>query len=559
MSISSDSGDGREKDVEVIQDVVADYVSSGEDPPMSQWSSLESLLFVANKKKVLHSKGLYSPGSGEICTKYIRQSDSSVFRHVYYNYPAVTDPGIKDALLHPEKPVIYPNDGQDLYLSLCEEMNKCPIKLFHKNLLSDEINLRYYCVDPFSVRAMAMALQYNKYVNRLDLTDNFLNDDACYHLGKMLQSNVTLKKLILSGCRIGKSGLVYLMKHLRVNRSLITLDLSRNELGDDGGEYFARQLDHGVAVPNVNLSSNQLGKLTAAALTEALEYNMEKIKQLDLSKNSFTQVVPTAKLLNILSQSNVLQRLNLAWNALEGGRIAETIKNILLVPTLVELDLSNNRFRGGDILAIASNLIKAKKLVTLDLSRNSPLTADDALVLIDKMKKPSVKLKNLLLENVDVPKEFLDTLNKVRSMKSRKNFYITYGHVLNNWEISGPDARKVILQRALYLGNKDKKHRVDIPVFFLRLNKLFGSPIQGKDLEAVVRSECVPLDGDFLKELCVVFPAPAKKGMVALNLASVCDYVKRLWPDSTVPPTPEEEPELPPQPPAKEKGKGKKK
>ena len=52
-------------------------------------------------KMKLFKEGLYSPGSGEICAKYIAMSDSSVFRHPYFDYPAIIDPGIEKALLLP--------------------------------------------------------------------------------------------------------------------------------------------------------------------------------------------------------------------------------------------------------------------------------------------------------------------------------------------------------------------------------------------------------------------------------------------------------------------------
>lgn len=46
-------------------------------------------------------KGLYDPGSGEVCTKYITFSDSDVLNHVYYAYPGLKDPGIIEALIEP--------------------------------------------------------------------------------------------------------------------------------------------------------------------------------------------------------------------------------------------------------------------------------------------------------------------------------------------------------------------------------------------------------------------------------------------------------------------------
>ncbi|KAG6449407.1 hypothetical protein O3G_MSEX006066 [Manduca sexta] len=554
----SDESSVEEEETEVL--FVAEEQSSGEDPPMSEWSSLEVELPEENKKKLLFTQNLYSAGSGELCAKYVKMFDSQIVLHPYYSYPAVSDPGIKKALLGPEKPVIYPDDGQALYLFLCEDMNTFPVRMFHKNLLSNEIDLSFYGVSPAAVRPMAMALQYNKYVQIFNLTDNFLTDDSSYHLGQMLSSNITLKELNLTGCRIGASGMLRLGNTLSVNRTLTTLNLSRNYIGEAGGLHFAHQI-LGAAVKNVNLSYNQLGKQTALAFAEAFEFN-NKLTHLDLSKNNFFHAATTVKMLDVLAQSKVLQELNLAWNSLEGERVAGGIKNILLVPSLTSLDLSNNRLQGEAILVILTNLYRAKKLVTLHLSFN-PMSPEDAQATIEKMLKPRVKLENLFLENVSVNKSFLTCLSRVMRMKTRKNFSVKYGRVLQNWSVQGPDPRELILRRADHLGKARKKRKVDMAQFFLQLNKEFPRPMTIKELLERIELDEVPLDDGLVNELCVIFPGPKSVKTKYINLQLICEFMERIWPDRKLPPTPPPEPEpepvveLPPPPPPK-KGKGKK-
>lgn len=75
--------------------------SSSEDPPMEEWSSLIIRTPPDSPKMALYREGLYDPGSGEICGKYVPMSDSTVLRHPYYSYPGVTDPGIMEALVDP--------------------------------------------------------------------------------------------------------------------------------------------------------------------------------------------------------------------------------------------------------------------------------------------------------------------------------------------------------------------------------------------------------------------------------------------------------------------------
>lgn len=553
----SDTSSEEEKVIEVIHEV-EEIISSGDDPPMSEWSSLVIELPEENQKKARHALGLYSPGSGEICGKYIWMSDSDIFRHPYYNYPAVLDPGIQEALFTPEKPVIYPDDGQELYLAVCSEMNICPVRKFHRGLITDEINLRYYCVNPLGVRPMTLALQYNKTVRRLDLTDSFLTNDACYHLGQMLNTNSTIQELILAGCRIGAPGILRMGATLITNRSLLFLDISRCQLGERGGEYFAKQIADGAGIPRVNLSNNQLGRLTAMALTEALEY-CNKLTHLDLSWNNLFHAPSVAKMLVGLTFSKVLQELNLAWNAMEGDRVAGQLKEMITkIPTLRVLNLSNNRFVDETAGIIFVGLLKAKKLSTLDLSFN-PLSPEGAYHGLEKMTRTRVKLENLYLEGIVVEKEFLTLLDKVMRMKSRKHFQIKYGQVLHNWTVLGPDPRKVILERGEFLGKSNKKHKLDVGLFFLKIAKENPKPIPVKTLIDIKNWENAPLDDDYINELATVFAGPKTAKDKTVNVAAIGEYVNRLWPERRLPPTPPPEPEaeLPPPPPPKGK-KGKK-
>ncbi|CAH1645834.1 unnamed protein product [Spodoptera littoralis] len=548
---------------EVVETILQPQsVESSIELPPEQWSSLEIVIPEENKKKLLYDDGLYDPGSGEICAKYITISASSILRHPYYNYPAIKDPGIEEALLKPEKLIVYPDDGQELYLATCREMNQCPVRSFYKGLLDEEIDLRYYCVSAAGIRAMAIALRYNKTVKTFNLTDNFLNDDASYHLGEMLLTNNTINYLILRGCRIGPTGVLRLFSPLPNNRGLQNLDLSYNQIGDEGMEHIAKAVFYGLEIKNINLSYNNITGKGVMMLAEPFETN-NKFTHINLSWNKVFTPGSYAFLLK-LSESTCLQELNLSWNSLSGARLSLALKEILLCPLLRDLNLSNNKLEGEAIVNIIANLGKAKKLVTLNLSYN-PLTPADAMKVLNKVKSPAVKLQRLYLDNVFVAGDFLNLLARMRGMKSKKNIIVTYGGVVGSFIPKGPDIRELILNRVEFLTKRSKKHPTDIALIALQLQKDNRSIINVKDFLTIIQASGAPLDENLVDELCMTFPGPRTAKFRTVNIDLLVEYIQRKWPDRKLPPTPPPEPEPEPEPPpkkgkkdAKKKGKGKK-
>ncbi|XP_053623591.1 leucine-rich repeat-containing protein 74B-like [Plodia interpunctella] len=549
--MSDDSQAGEETETEVIHEVI-EYVSS-EDPPMDEWSSLDIVIPEENKKKLAFKKGLYSPGSGEICAQYIPMSASSILRHPYYSYPAVIDPGIERALLYPELPIIYPDDGQELYLAVCKQMNESPVRKFYKELLENKIDLKYYCVSPTGVRAMATALEANRTVTCLNLTGNFLNQDACFHLGEMLIKNTSLVELNLSGCRIGPPGVKRILAGLTSNRTLKILNLDKNELSDNGVQYIANAVFSGLAVQQLYLSYNKIGSKGAGALAEAFE-TFNKMSVIDISWNNLCSPVGVYNLLCKLSENKNLQVLNLSWNAMGGPRLALGIRTVTNAPNLNFLDLSNNRFSGGDITTLIADLNKAKKLNYLNLSYN-PLTVDDALKVLTKAKSVAVKVQHLIMENVTVDTNFMQLLQQFKQMKSKKNVNVVYGLVNEIFHPKGPDIREILFNRVEYLRQKQKKNPGDFALVAMRKLKDGMEIMEVKEFSMALSEASVPMDTDLLEEIINAFPGPKSKAKM-INMSGLVDYLTRKWPDKKLPPTPPPEPE--PEPVPSKKGKKKK-
>ncbi|CAB3220502.1 unnamed protein product [Arctia plantaginis] len=555
--MSSESG---ESDDENKMETVFEAVSleSSGDPPMEQWSSLEVVYDVENSKRVLQEEGLYDPGAPDICPKYINMSSSSVERHVYYRYPAITDPGIMAALLKPEETIIYSDNGQDLYLALCKEMNQCVVRCFHRELLCDKINLRYYGLNPVAVRAMAMALAYNKFVKEIYFTENLLNTDACYHLGQMLATNRCLVALDLSGCRIGHEGVRHLLANLLKNRTLKILNLSRNEVGDEGMAYFADAVFNGLFIKEVNLSRNNITGKGMSLLVEPFQtYNY--ITHWDLSYNKLFTPGTYAFLMAIAETTKNVINMNLSWNALSGFRIGQALKQLLTVRDLQHLNLSNNKLQDEAIEQISLGLSAAKKLVSLNLSYN-PMTPTDALAILKQLNLRKVHVSCVNMENVTVNKVFLKLLDQVMSFKPKLN--VTYGYVVGSFKGLGPDERELLFNRLEYLCKRPKKNKVDIALILLQLQKDKVLLMPPKELFDLVSHAGAPVDNDLMDEVANIFPGPrVGRGGATININAMVEYSIRKFPDRKLPPSPPPEPERRSVPTSekKPKSKGKKK
>ncbi|CAH1645833.1 unnamed protein product [Spodoptera littoralis] len=531
---------------------------SSEEPPASEWSSLIVVSRPENKKVKLHEEGLYDPGSGEICTHYIACSCSSVFRHPYYNYPAIRDPGIEAALTKPQPIVTYADDGQELYLHLCKEAGIYAMRPFYNSLLDNKIDLRYYGIHSKAFPIMAAALSQNKFVRILDLTDNWISNDGCFHIGELLISNNTITELYLTGCRIGPAGAKRIFCSLSINRSLTKLDLSRNELHDEGVNYLAAAILQGADIVHLNLSGNKLTFKSVLALCEAFEIR-NKLTHLNLSWNTIISPKAILQLCTYLSDNVKFRELDLSWNGLD-SRIGAAIKILLLNRNVQKIDLSNNKLQGEAIKLIAQGLNKAKKLQCLNLSFN-PLTPKDAMVLLLRLKSPGVKLKELLLHDVIVEPEFMQTRKEILSLNFRKGTIITHGYVRLAESPPKFDVRELLLKRIQAIGNsaKSKAKRFDAALILLKLHSKDPRTYDVQEFAAILKRLELNLDEDLVIELSDVFRGPRLGKFYTINLNSIVDYIHRLWPEKqTPPPTPPPEEVYVPPPKAK-KGKNKKK
>lgn len=158
-------------------------------------------------------------------------------------------------------------------------------------------------------------LRTSKYLTRLTLAENQIDDDLCKAIVGGLVRNSTLRHLDLSHNRIGDGGasavgLVLLQQELaletldlgdneireagaasiadglRVSRTLRQLSLRLNRLGDAGGELVLASLAANETLTSLDVSNNDMG-LQAAIAFEGMAAENRTLLTVNLSCNAF--------------------------------------------------------------------------------------------------------------------------------------------------------------------------------------------------------------------------------------------------------------------------------
>lgn len=100
---------------------------------------------------------------------------------------------------------------------------------------------------------------------------------------------------------------------------------------------------------------------------------------------------------------------------------------------------------------------------------NNPLKAQGALALVHAITFPDVALRLLDLENVWANKDILQELETIEKIKPE--VIVKLGGILSNYQLVGPNERKILLKRANYeaMMPKRKKQRRNFGHFVLSL------------------------------------------------------------------------------------------
>ena len=107
-------------------------------------------------------------------------------------------------------------------------------------------------------------------VTELDISENEIGDNGMIQIATALETNTTMRTLIVSGCNISDVGVKSLAKAITVNRSLHELNMSSNYIGDNGMIQIATALQTNNTLKDLSIFDNEITDKGVLSLSSAI-------------------------------------------------------------------------------------------------------------------------------------------------------------------------------------------------------------------------------------------------------------------------------------------------
>ncbi|XP_011310062.1 uncharacterized protein [Fopius arisanus] len=477
------------------------------------------------------SESSSSESSGNICLRNIGVSDSQLkLLNIFKVYPVPDDPGLVSGfwVLFPRE-ISYKEDGIQKFLDISARMKLRPIQRLQEMLKTDEVNLGFYGLDPRIIRPLSDAITNNTSVQTINLQENWLTVDACFHLNDLLINNGILSSINLSGCRIGPRGAKRLIDGIGRAPALQYLNVSKCQLGDEGATHICHGASESLTLRVLDLSDNDIDGSFARSLYYTL-VQTETLQEINLAWNSVKSDEFWENFLTGIFKNLSLTRIDLSWNSLGSQCLRFLMELVAKAPGVEDINLSNNRLNDEDVGKLAISISKSRTLRNLSL-KNNPIGPEGVLALVKSLKSsPELHLD---LGNIWADKKVIPYLEGIKT--------VNLGGILSNYHLVGPDPRSIFLKRANFeaMKPKKKKQRRNFGHFVLSLE---GSTISKSDFVILIQRHKIKLSESLVEEIAMAFA----EGKDEVDLMKLKAFYLQEYPETSLPP------------PKPEKKKGKK-
>ena len=338
---------------------------------------------------------------------------------------------------------------------------------FSKQMLADKKVLTVLDVTWLQIGVQGMELLVDavlasncrKSLTSLLLGHNFIRDDGCRHLQRLLQSNSTITTLFLDNNDISEEGATFLGEALRRNSTLKTVGLSRNSIGHHGMKAVLDGIREAGYMRALNVTDNGFLPETYAMLSAGLTKNVLPLVSLTLSEGprmvSSMQGNQLASLIGIsLSKNTTLTSLNLPHNMIGDAGFQDIADSLPFNTSLVHLNCRGNQITAWGASKIALTFPSNSTLQSLDLSANDIRVTSETKALLESLHG------NTSLKDLDLSSNLCHTATEapVRAILERNNsFYKDQTADMHSF-VSDMDQAIDAKQRRLDAAKKQAQH-----------------------------------------------------------------------------------------------------
>ena len=149
--------------------------------------------------------------------------------------------------------------------------------LYHNNMLI-ELSLHFTSLTSSDMQSLGQVLACNNTLSVMDISYNDIGADYITDW-----RNISLHKLIMTGCELGDSGADKIVSH---NKSISSINLGWNSIGDEGVEKLVEHLKCCNTIKCIDLSYNSITNNGAIHLSKLLSCNDTTVNSIALGDNS---------------------------------------------------------------------------------------------------------------------------------------------------------------------------------------------------------------------------------------------------------------------------------
>ena len=216
----------------------------------------------------------------------------------------------------------------------------------------------------------------------VNISHNWITNEAADDIGAVLSQNIYLKELYLANNYLESNGIITLCKGMNKILYLTNLDMSCNKITDEAAQDVATFILVNHHLKELNLSDNliqapgattilsnclHLTKINICknAITDEAANTIAKfisqstkLKEFDVSTN-YLQAVGAVKIFRAITKSN-LQKLSINNNLINDGAAEDIISVLPRITKSMEINLENNKLTPRTIHDIASEISNYK-------------------------------------------------------------------------------------------------------------------------------------------------------------------------------------------------------